>query len=254
MPACVTSYCDHQFFDINCENSTTMQSEESASSKMKPSSKSTAASPLFNVDRNLQHADRIVFATLIKPVVEQLNHINQNDQDKVLDAFEELEHIRPGFSHEFLYSAFSHSEHVPEWKLQESALRHARLTQDFDISNNEEAFQQLNSKARNLKAILSRIPNEIYDRRTFLETIKEIANAIKRLLDGVHAVKTYIPTEAGRVVVDQRKREFVSFSKSFSQTLKEFFKEGVAECVFRSANALVYQTDLIMRCVKLHSE
>ena len=54
-------------------------------------------------------------------------------------------------------------------------------------------FQELNRKSANLKRILSRIPDEITDRKTFLETIKEIASAIKKLLDAVNEVSAYIP-------------------------------------------------------------
>ena len=54
-------------------------------------------------------------------------------------------------------------------------------------------LQELNRKSANLKRILSRIPDEITDRKTFLETIKEIASAIKKLLDAVNEVSAYIP-------------------------------------------------------------
>ena len=40
------------------------------------------------------------------------------------------------------------------------------------MARTEEAFRELNIRATNLKKILSRIPDEIYDRKKFLETIK----------------------------------------------------------------------------------
>ena len=64
---------------------------------------------------------------------------------------------------------------------------------EYRSSRTEEPFQELNRKSASLKKILSRIPDEITDRRTFLETIKEIASAIKRLLDAVNEVSQYIP-------------------------------------------------------------
>ena len=64
---------------------------------------------------------------------------------------------------------------------------------EYKSSRTEEPFQELNRKSASLKKILSRIPDEITDRRTFLETIKEIASAIKRLLDAVNEVSQYIP-------------------------------------------------------------
>ena len=42
------------------------------------------------------------------------------------------------------------------------------------LSRSEDAFQELNRKSSALKRILSRIPDEIVDRKTFLETIKYV--------------------------------------------------------------------------------
>ena len=43
---------------------------------------------------------------------------------------------------------------------------------EYRLSRSEDAFQELNRKSASLKKILSRIPDEITDRKTFLETIK----------------------------------------------------------------------------------
>lgn len=43
---------------------------------------------------------------------------------------------------------------------------------DYTVRRTEEPFQELNKKSVGLRRILSRIPDEIDDRRTFLETIK----------------------------------------------------------------------------------
>ena len=71
---------------------------------------------------------------------------------------------------------------------------------EYRSSRTEEPFQELNRKSASLKKILSRIPDEITDRRTFLETIKEIASAIKRLLDAVNEVSQDLECERARHV------------------------------------------------------
>jgi len=43
---------------------------------------------------------------------------------------------------------------------------------EFLIARPEEALRLLNDRAVGLKKILSRIPDEIYDRKKFLDTIK----------------------------------------------------------------------------------
>lgn len=55
---------------------------------------------------------------------------------------------------------------------------------------------------------------------------REIASAIKKLLDAVNEVVGFIPGTSGKQAVEQRKKEFVKYSKKFSTTLKEYFKEG----------------------------
>lgn len=46
------------------------------------------------------------------------------------------------------------------------------LAIEYRSGRPEDAFQELNRKSTALKRILSRIPDEITDRKTFLETIK----------------------------------------------------------------------------------
>lgn len=55
---------------------------------------------------------------------------------------------------------------------------------------------------------------------------REIASAIKKLLDVVNEIGSFIPGVSGKQAVEQRKKEFVKYSKKFSTTLKEYFKEG----------------------------
>jgi Protein of unknown function (DUF1241) len=74
---------------------------------------------------------------------------------------------------------------------------------------------------------------------------REIASAIKKLLDAVNEVVGFIPGISGKQAVEQRKKEFVKYSKKFSTTLKEYFKEGQADAVFVSALFLVHVTNQV---------
>nr|XP_023997510.1 programmed cell death protein 10-B-like [Salvelinus alpinus] len=57
----------------------------------------------------------------------------------------------------------------------ESLLRMAAGdVEEFMIDRPEQEFQDLNDKARALKHILSKIPDEINDRVRFLQTIKSV--------------------------------------------------------------------------------
>lgn len=47
-----------------------------------------------------------------------------------------------------------------------------------------------------LRRVLARVPEEMSDRRTFLETIKEIASSIKKLLDATNAVMQVVHPSA----------------------------------------------------------
>lgn len=61
---------------------------------------------------------------------------------------------------------FSHTKYLNIFKL------HLFLGGEYRLNRSEDTFQELNKKSMSLKRILSRIPDEINDRKTFLETIK----------------------------------------------------------------------------------
>uniref|UniRef100_A0A914WBM9 Programmed cell death protein 10 n=2 Tax=Plectus sambesii TaxID=2011161 RepID=A0A914WBM9_9BILA len=135
--------------------------------------------------------------------------------------------------------------------LQESFLRLQATapTDDLQLSNPHPAYQELSLRAVALRKVLSRVPDEMGDRRTFLETIKEIASSIKKLLDATNTILQTVPSNA-QPAVEKRKREFVHYSKRFSNTLKEYFKDQNANHVAVSANQLIFQTSFIVKTVR----
>lgn len=195
----------------------------------------------------------LVFPVLIRPILSNLERQDVSASQTLKSALSKVEHSHPGLSYELVMGLVRKAE--MSVNMNESILRLQGTVSDVDSleyrsSRTEEPFQELNRKSASLKKILSRIPDEITDRRTFLETIKEIASAIKRLLDAVNEVSQYIPGAQGKQALEQRKREFVKYSKRFSNTLKEYFKEGQPTTVFLSATYLIHQTNMVMMTVK----
>lgn len=194
----------------------------------------------------------LVMPVLIRPVLSQLEGDDVVAGQTLKAAFSRVESCRPGFSSDLLLwlvrrAGITVNLHESMLRLQGDA---GDNDAEFRLSRTEEPFQELNKKSYTLKRILSRIPAEITDRRAFLETIKEIASAIKKLLDAVQAVSGYIPGSQGKQALDQKRRDFVKYSKRFSNALKEYFKEGQASVVFVSATSLIFHTNMLVVTVK----
>ncbi|XP_014474336.1 PREDICTED: programmed cell death protein 10 isoform X2 [Dinoponera quadriceps] len=195
----------------------------------------------------------LVLPVILRPILTKLERQNVMAAQTLRTALSKAESSHPGITHDLILGIIRRAE--LNLDMNESVLRLQGAASDYDVveyrsARSEDAFQELNRKSTSLKRILSRIPDEITDRKTFLETIKEIASAIKKLLDAVNEVTAFIPGSAGKQALDQRKREFVKYSKRFSNTLKEYFKEGQANAVFVSALYLIHQTNMIMLTVK----
>ncbi|CAD7079774.1 unnamed protein product [Hermetia illucens] len=195
----------------------------------------------------------LVLPVLLRPILSQLERRDVAASQTLRAALSKAEQAHPGLSYDLVMGIIRKGE--LNVNLNEAILRlQGSVTEvdliEYRLNRTEDAFQELNKKSAALKRILSRIPDEITDRKTFLETIKEIASAIKKLLDAVNEVVGFIPGSSGKQAVEQRKKEFVKFSKKFSTTLKEYFKEGQANAVFVSALYLIHQTNQIMITVK----
>jgi len=191
---------------------------------------------------------------ILQPVLESLEEKDTAVAQTLMASLEKVENQHPGFCYDLLKIVINRAGIQNEIQWSECYLRLEAVNTSTDLHSNrsEVEFRNFNKAAVALKKILSKIPDEISDRKKFLDTIKDIANAIKSLLDAVNIVtQCYIKDQAAdKQQVEQRKREFVRYSKKFSTTLKDFFRENEKTKVYVSANFLIHQTNLIMKIVK----
>jgi len=189
---------------------------------------------------------------VVGPILEKLEQQDMGAAQSLRAAFSKAEAQHPGFTYDLINGILNKAEVHSRIDMTECFLRLEGVNNstEFQISRPEEPLRTLNERALRLKKILSRIPDEIYDRKKFLDTIKDIASAIRLLLDSVNNVFMYINSAQHKQAIEQRKREFVRYSRRFSNTLKEFFRDSGKTYVFLSANHLVNQTNLLMKSVK----
>lgn len=213
-----------------------------------PQSSSEVTSPVPN----------LAFQSIVQPALMGLSNEGKSHRelrsslDELINAFKVAEECIPGISQEVLAGilrADGYSMNINEILLRcSNTVSNGKL--NFQIERAEPEFVKLEKKANELKSILGKIPDDIKDRTNFLQTIKDIASAIKELLDSVNQVlKTYQDQsriKEYRKTLEQNKREFVKFSKSFSDTLKQYFKDQKQNSVFYSANCLINQTNNIL--------
>ncbi|CAF0794143.1 unnamed protein product [Rotaria sordida] len=203
----------------------------------------------------------LVLPNIFYPVIEQMNKSGYKDiQSDLRTTLFKLEEIYPGFSCNFIQSflnrdmsSLSKTTNMNELTLKLE--KYCDKTPYFISSlHNEQIFYELNIRSKNLKRILSRIPDDINEKREFLETIKEIASAIKKTLDSVTNILQYIKTNDGRQALENEKKEFIKYSKNFSNTLKAYFRDSKRDDVYIAANYLLIQIDYLLRTIKLYCE
>ncbi|OTF74494.1 programmed cell death protein 10-like protein [Euroglyphus maynei] len=212
----------------------------------------------------------LIWPIIVRPLLCKIQKHSQQAAVVLLKALGKCEHRRPGFLLEFITEILA-TRNIISMNMTEALLRMQSQIPEFEeqrCRRQEEPFQELNRRTFALKKILSRIPDVLYDRQVFLETIRKIASAIKKLLDCVNEITGsngsssssssgnnnnggYIQTYQDKRSVDQRKREFIKDSKNFSQTLKEYFKHGDGGAVLQSAAQLILATNAIQKTIKI---
>ena len=203
----------------------------------------------------------LILPNVIYPVIDQLDKSGYRDlQSDLRSTFFKLEELYPGFSRSFLQSFISKEmpSLAPVADMNEVTLKLEKYCDKspyfISSSRSEQEFHELNVRSKNLKRILSRIPDDINEKREFLETIKEIASAIKKTLDSVSNTYQFFKTADGRQALDNEKKEFIKYSKNFSNTLKAYFRDNKRDEVYIAANHLLVQTDYLLRTIKLYCE
>lgn len=123
-------------------------------------------------------------------------------------------------------------------------------TFNFELENLKHVpeFQNLSNRAIELRKTLSEIPDQMMNRRAFLDIVRKLAVTIKNLLDATNSAIQFAPTPCQQPI-EKRKREFVHYSKRFSNTLRDYFLYQNAQQVSVAANQLIYQTNQIVRTV-----
>ncbi|XP_003390554.1 PREDICTED: programmed cell death protein 10-like [Amphimedon queenslandica] len=192
---------------------------------------------------------------VIEPIFKDLELEDRNIAavQTLRSAFTKAEKCHPGLSQQFLGGVLDAEGVV--LNLHEVLLRLAGSEcPEYVISADIVEFQLLQKKATTLKIKLSHIPDQIQDRSEFLQTIRDIASAIKEVLDAVNELSQNhqdLPRMSEyKKTLDNQKRVFVRSSRSFSDTLKKYFKDGRAEHVYISANRLINHTNTLLATYK----
>uniref|UniRef100_A0A1I8AK31 DUF1394 domain-containing protein n=1 Tax=Steinernema glaseri TaxID=37863 RepID=A0A1I8AK31_9BILA len=157
----------------------------------------------------------------------------------------------PSFLHDLMRTLVTQSELNVNFQESFLRLQENAPTEDLEIPmlSDFAEFQELSARAIAFRNILSRIPEEMGDRRTFLNIIQEIASAMKMMLDATTTVIEIIPPTFQHAV-ERCKREFVRDSKEFRRILKEHFCNNNTDQVTTSANQLIFKTAQIVRTVR----
>lgn len=197
----------------------------------------------------------LVWPIVIRPLLHKIQKYDQNAAIILLHALAKAEHREPGFLLQFCQKILA-IHNYDSINMIQSLLRLQASIPEADeqrCRRPEETFQELNRRTITLKRILARIPDVIYNRQLFLETIRKIASAIKKLLDCIHQnnLNGYLANEQDRRSVDNRRREFIRDSKNFSQSLKDFIKNNDEKLVMQCAAQLIYAINAIQKTIKI---
>ncbi|KAL5108551.1 hypothetical protein TcWFU_001941 [Taenia crassiceps] len=162
-----------------------------------------------------------------------------------------VERTLPGFTWNFLRGFMERLGLKDCVDIEEMSLRLSALDNEIPTYTSIVPHSyDLERYAAELKLVLSRIPSEISSRNDFIDLIKQIAGAIKNVLDCIRSVLNAMPQSVITQDLDGHTVNFVDYSKRFSSALKGFFCDHKTNELYASANMLVQQTNLILLFIR----
>ncbi|KAH8852325.1 Programmed cell death protein 10 like [Schistosoma japonicum] len=169
---------------------------------------------------NTPRAKQVIF----EPTFAKMEKENYSLTQRLKEAFYKR---YPGFSKDFMVGLLQRMGVDSEIDVTETCLRIAALQEcDNPRTSRNPRVLELELTAKTLKTILSSIPDEITDRRAFIEVIKGIADAIKMLLAAVGAFYDALPPGTQKKCLEDQKRKFITYCRKFSDTLKQYFRNN----------------------------
>eukprot|EP00127_Corallochytrium_limacisporum_P002318 Clim_evm106s109 gene=Clim_evmTU106s109 len=198
--------------------------------------------------------DHIIIPTLLTFTTADERSMTQIRE--IGSIFEEAERSNRGFTKQFLQACVK--EGGLDLKVSDVLQNIYNKEQAKSTSVSGDAAENAKSTvqllAYKLCTTLTKIQDQFNDRSIFLSTIKNIASMIKDLLEAVNAQllnegrdgqsRAFSP--ADRKTIDEKKKAFILTSKTFSESLKDYFKRGNPQVVITAANDLIKTTNSLV--------
>ncbi|XP_067879618.1 programmed cell death protein 10-like [Heterodontus francisci] len=187
--------------------------------------------------------------TVMYPVFSELEQEVSSAAAQTLKAvFTKAEMKNPGLCQDLLLKILEQETVDVDVSYTEALLRMSQLDAagPLDENSKQEDLSELREKGRALRNVLSEIADSINNRKQFIKTVRESAVAIKNMLNTCSEVIKRVPPPT-RQELDERKKEFVIASRTFSDTLKKYFRDHRNSDVIVGALSLIHQINLLVQ-------
>lgn len=191
----------------------------------------------------------ITFKSLFEPVLKVLENQDRNAATILRESLSRAESEGPGFLLQFVRTLLQKAD-LNTVDLNETVLRvQLHLPEDNFASN----YSDLSHWAIQLKNSLSRMPDIMVDRNSFIKHLRELAGNMESFLKSIDTVsKSMVDQEFVRSI-ERSKRDFIADSRHFKETLLSYFSNQGTIGVFASANRLIYHMTVIIETLRQYS-